>query len=486
MAPAHRPRWSVALAGLAAMLALGGCAGAPSEQGARSEFRDAIQLREDSRKVKDIRQRQAMLDRVKSTFSSKIASDDYSYGLMYVDDAAVLADRAMGQLRMGHVAAARFGFKWAADNLAEGVRLHERKLKARARDQQEIADLLVSVATLGAAYATVQAGSRVPATSQQALVDSFAAYERSMGTLRRSLSFDIASAARVNRDPRVTKLVPDAIRAPFLADQDPLALRLVRLQTGRSRCTGSLLSGNIVLTAAHCVEEGTPTTVISPVFRGYRYVDPASARANYLSGKGALSERSGIVVRHPDWRAGGGLSPIGKDLALVYLRDRRWNWLRASTRDNDTGFVDGVIGALNEPLTVVDPGRQRMLVLGFPGDLGASRVPRIEYGCSAIGRWERGRIIRTNCTAFGGTSGGPVYLDRGVGKPSQFVQVGVASVKFANKDDAGELGIASLRELPAVARRLQATLRRVGIKDYAVDELAGEWIPRELAAQPDW
>ncbi|MDH5798616.1 MAG: trypsin-like peptidase domain-containing protein [Paracoccaceae bacterium] len=157
--------------------------------------------------------------------------------------------------------------------------------------------------------------------------------------------------------------------------------------SNRSTCTGTMISADLVLTAAHCVFDSEGLTPIAPA--------QISFRAGWRNGS-AVSERVGkALVIHPEFEPGSGnhvsARRIRWDVALVQLIDP------IPQTHADPFRTDRAI-RVDEEVSVVSYGRGR--------NNAASR----QRACQVLAK--HSGVLALSCEAVPGSSGAPVFAIR--------------------------------------------------------------------------
>lgn len=162
---------------------------------------------------------------------------------------------------------------------------------------------------------------------------------------------------------------------------------------GRKHCSGTLVTENIVLTAAHCLYSKPAQTLVVPTTVHFL--------AGYSKGDYRAHSRvkSYIVPDGFDGAQGESQENLRFDWALLTLEDAIGAKL---------GFVP-----LHENLRPGKPLPTSTLLstpdittAGYPGD--RAHILSLVEGCQIRNSLYRGHVMLTDCVAIGGDSGGPI------------------------------------------------------------------------------
>ncbi len=167
--------------------------------------------------------------------------------------------------------------------------------------------------------------------------------------------------------------------------------RLVSPEGGT--CTGTIVGRDLVLTAAHCVEEGI---VFQPNYH-WGQAPEAVAVLSAWRGTGEPATHTG-----DDWAVLRTASPVGES----------YGWLSVVP-------------------TTVDSFPSDVQVAGYSGDFEEGQTPGIDRDCKVRGRDPAQGLILHDCDTTRGASGGPALLwDDGV--------VTVYGINVAERREGGE------------------------------------------------
>lgn len=203
-------------------------------------------------------------------------------------------------------------------------------------------------------------------------------------------------------------------------DHPHVVTLLFLLEDGFYRCSGTLLSPTVVLTAGHCTESGgVPHTAMWVS----NHPDPLSERESGQSVWDFLADEDGpfvpaaSVVPHPDYADFAGF-PDTYDIGLVLVSaDHAFGGLGRYGQLPPLGFLDTQLsprGAIQERrVTVVGYGLQGTLPAFWQADYeryrGTSAI--IGFGTSAIQGSQTVQL--TNNPGAGSASGGTCFGDSG-------------------------------------------------------------------------
>lgn len=198
--------------------------------------------------------------------------------------------------------------------------------------------------------------------------------------------------------------------------------------SARTYCTATLISPELVLTAAHCVY-GRDNRMFAP--------SNLTFRAGFHEGKWVATRAVRRIVAHPkyDHAAGVSLDNVRHDVALLEL-------------------ATGVSTSAADPFVLYDgmPGNPKVSVVSY--GKGRESAPSWQRACQITG-YSNG-VQQFNCDVTFGSSGSPVFTDTG----SRYQIISVIS--SIGEDDSG-IQYAYGMDLPDIVQELKAQLRQVPV-----------------------
>ncbi|MEM9318141.1 MAG: trypsin-like peptidase domain-containing protein [Pseudomonadota bacterium] len=176
---------------------------------------------------------------------------------------------------------------------------------------------------------------------------------------------------------------PEGLRPLVTLDEVRPFTAVGRLDTGRGYCTATLITSDLVLTAAHCLfdEDSAPVPGDSMVFN-----------AGLRNGTVAAQSRIQASFVHPGYDHGrpDGTERVRFDLAILRLERPILNGSIEPLQPGATGASRG------DEVTVVSYGR------------GREQYASIEEGCEVLAT--RGDVFEMDCSIVPGSSGSPVMV----------------------------------------------------------------------------
>ncbi|WP_118135517.1 serine protease [Oceanicella sp. SM1341] len=351
--------------------------------------------------------------------SLQAATQDRSYFLDhdYVRAAMAHGNQGFAEVMAHRGEAARESFATSTGILVEGVAKHAEYAADRAAEQRLLADLLTVGLGVAGTLAATNAMSSAGSTAQNnAIIGNLSRFMDMNRSMNQMLHSDI-SAAQAGSSA-VRRVDRDRWRAPVVSDHR-IARSIVRLhnETRNTLCTGFFVAPYLIATAAHCFRLGE-------IMAAYRQ------------------------------RPGDGEAFMTNDLQLFtpHLQTQPEPWARQPLGpDHDYSPFDFALLVTNEPsdsyLPVlareVRPG-ERLMALGYSGDLNQGFFLQLDYGCevTSVGEYAS---FRSNCVTWGGNSGGPVLAIDG-----EIAVVGVHSNsrRQQNRDENNAGAASVLRGAP--------------------------------------
>ncbi len=167
------------------------------------------------------------------------------------------------------------------------------------------------------------------------------------------------------------------------------AIGRVNVESG-GFCTGVLIDGDKVLTAAHCLWNRRLGRITPP--RLIHFV------AGYRKGEYAAHSRADSFETHPDLK----FDYRGRPTDLTM------DWVLLSLV-NDLGEVSGVRPIPLQARSVLRPD-DSLIRVGYSRD--RPHLPAIVEGCSSLGFAQGGSLLLNDCDATFGDSGSPILIKR--------------------------------------------------------------------------
>lgn len=198
---------------------------------------------------------------------------------------------------------------------------------------------------------------------------------------------------------------------------------------GLGFCTGTLISSDLVLTAAHCVYDKSTKSAIK--------AETITFRAGLRDGEAVVERGVERIAAHPSYQVRDGVTPqnIRHDVALLKLK------APITTTDADPyilhkGPIEG------RKVSIVSYGR------------GRSEALSRQRGCNILGR--RGDLLAFDCNVTFGSSGAPVFVHTG-GRGR------ILSIISSGSRQGKEV-VAYGMSLPEMVSELKTELRRTSVR----------------------
>lgn len=203
--------------------------------------------------------------------------------------------------------------------------------------------------------------------------------------------------------------------------QNVVRLRMTQADGRTGFCTGSLIEGNRVLTAQHCIRDelGAPKRIDS------------------------IQWEYNEFCRHQT--DGYSLCPTGKSLKFgqVVTADGSWkedwrnDWAVISLDENLTGlgFEPAKVADMRDPAVRQEVLKSRIITAGYSSDLNSGREITVHWGCGAI---EAQKLIEYRCNSWKGNSGGPIFLASG---PLRGQVIGVTAFAKTRPTSTGQVPV---------------------------------------------
>ncbi|MBO9357627.1 trypsin-like serine protease [Bordetella petrii] len=301
----------------------------------------------------------------------------------YVRDALAYGNQGFQKILSHNGELARQSFVKSTNLLAEGLAEHKKFAKDRAQTQRTFADIFkVGLMALGTAVAYKARSSANTGQQLQAVDAAFSNFLDASNSL----------GAFIQDQIRLGELGSSAVRtvdknqwrAAVVADHR-LSRSIVRVfndtkfrgsNPSTSSCTGFFVAPYVIMTAAHCFE-------IGDALGAYRQI-PADGKA-FMTGEEEHIEIEMQYRGSYDDRARAKTRPY--DMAFLLTKKPSESYLPISTRPLRMG--------------------EKLMSLGYSGDLNNGYFLRIDYGCK-VTSFQQADSFRTNCITYGGNSGGPI------------------------------------------------------------------------------
>ncbi|MCU0906072.1 MAG: S1 family peptidase [Rhodobacteraceae bacterium] len=330
----------------------------------------------------------------------------YYLGHRYVGEALASGNAAMAAAVSGRGDVARANFVQSTDTLATGLALHRQYAAERAESQQVAATIL----TLGIGIAGMSAANRASANATNAadlnrINAAFSDFIGATGNFGQFLNEQIrlgeVGSSAVNRVDR------DRWRSVVVSNHS-FARSIIQIhnQTRNTSCSGFFVDRYVVMTAAHCFQIGDALGAFRDTPQNGR--DFMTGNREFLK----IDHQFSHIRWNPNDRR---TRPY--DIAFLLMAQPSSDWLPVSTAP-------------------VRPG-QRLMALGYSGDLNNGYFLQIDYGCAATSVGASANL-GSNCVLWRGNSGGP-FLTAGANPRV----VGVASSSALQRNRSADDGFAA-------------------------------------------
>jgi len=333
---------------------------------------------------------------------TKIEPDrDYFLDHGYVRDALAYGNQGFQEILAHNDELARQSFVQSTELLAAGLVEHKKFAESRAQIQRSFADIFKAGLMALGTVAAYKAGSSATTTQQRQAVDSaFSSFLDASNNLGAFIQDQIRRGEL--ESSAVRSIDKNKWRAVVVADHR-IARSIVRVRnqsTGGS-CTGFFIAPHVIMTAAHCFNLGQ-------TLAAYRQI-PADGEA-FMTGEDEFIE---IERQYQDKGfVYGDMSTTPYDIAFLVTKKPSQSYLPISTR----------------PLARGD----RLMALGYSGDLNKGHFLRIDYGCKVTSLRKADQFVG-DCATYKGNSGGPVLtIDK------EIAVVGVFSAGFFRRDRSND------------------------------------------------
>ncbi|MDF2097531.1 trypsin-like serine peptidase [Aquibaculum arenosum] len=324
---------------------------------------------------------------------------DRSYFLdhRYVQDALAYGNKGFHDILAHNGEQARQSFVQSTNLLAAGLVEHKKFSAERAKTLSIVADIFRGGLMAAGSVAAYKAGSSATTTQQmnaaQSAFSNFLDASNSLGAfLQEQIRLGELNSSAVR------SVHKDQWRSVVVADH-LISRSIVRVlnETRNSSCTGFFIAPYVIMTSAHCFRLGD-------ALGAFRQT-PADGEA-FMTGEDEYIEIE-RQYQH-NLYVDGNTDTRPYDIAFLVTKAPSESYLPVSTRS-------------------LTPG-ERLMVIGYSGDLNKGYFLRIDYGCEVTSLWKAG-YFGSNCTGYPGNSGGPIIT-----ADKEIAVVGVTAAGHKRRD----------------------------------------------------